>query len=400
MGNVGRVICVALPFILTVASVIALLVAALAGVTDKSLYVLKLNTTDLSISASAISSLLSSRDLEGLQARDFGSSVSDAASSVADAAGTATSNLGSDLGSLVSSASAAVASATDAASAITAISSENITASDLGLAGAYYISLWNYCQVGTNGTKVCSKPAYNWASNTTTSAEDKIETVAASLGSNVTLPSDVKEALTAFSTVSRWTEIVFIIAFIALGLETLVGLFSSCSRLISCCTWIIAAFATVAVGAAAGLSTAMASVVVGAVEGTAKAYGVTAAFNTRYLATVWLAFAFSLGASLFWVFTICCCAPERRAKMVGGRGGGYTKHLDDDASMTGAPGAYAPLGAPAQSHHNTNNAYGGAGYGHQETGYTHQDTSYQGHGAAAGYYNNDKGFEPMRHQQV
>lgn len=375
MGNVGRIICVALPFMLTVASVIALLVAVLAGVTDKSLYVFKLNTTDLSISASDISSLLSTRGLDGLdipnhvEARDW------------DLISSATAAL-SGSGASTSDASSA------ASAAESAISSTNITASDLGLADSYYISLWNYCQEGSNGTKTCTKSSYNWASNATTSFENKIETVASSLGSNVTLPSDVTDALSAFGTVTRWTEIVFIIAFVALGLETLVGLFSSCSRLISCCTWIIAAFATVAVGAAAGLSTAMAAVVVGAVKSTAKEYGVQASFNTRFLATVWIAFAFALGASLFWIFTICCCAPDHRAK--GRRGGaGYTKHLDDDASMAGATGAYAPVSG---AHHN--GAYGGSGYGH------HNDTSYQGHGAAAGYYNNDKGFEPMRHQQV
>lgn len=366
MGNVGRIICVALPFILTVASVIALLVAVLAGVTDKNLYVFKLNTTDLSVSASDVSSLLSTRGVDlpsPVEARDW------------DLISSATSAL-----------SGAGASASDAASvasaAESAIDSTNITAADLGLADSYYISLWNYCAENSNGTKTCSKAKYNWASNTTTSFENKLEAVASSLGSNVTLPDDVKDALSAFGTVTRWTEIVFIIAFVALALETLMGLFSSCSRLISCCTWIVAAFATVAVGAAAGLSTAMAAVVVGAVKGLGKEYGVEASFNTRFLATVWIAFAFALGASLFWVFTICCCAPDHRAKSSSRRGGGaYTKHLDDDASMTGA-------------HHN-NNAYGGgSGYGH------HNDTSYQGHGVTPGYYNNDKAFEPMRHQQV
>lgn len=405
MGNVGRIVCVALPFILTVASVIALLVAALAGVTDKSLYVFKLNTTDLSISASDISSLLSSRDVgtgpdtpTPVLARDLGGDISGTASSLESSAGSAASDLKSDFGSLVESASAAAATATSAASAIdAALSSTNITAADLSLADVYTVSLWNYCFEASNGTTKCTTPAFNWASNTTDAFEQQVSDVSTSMGYNVTLPDDVKTALSAFGTVSRWTEIVFIIAFVALGLETIVGFFSSCSRAVSCCTWVVAVFATVAVGAAAGLSTALASVVVGAVEGTAKAYGVTATFNTRYLATVWIAFAFALAACLFWVFTICCCAPDHRSK-AGRRGGagGYTKHLDDDAaSMTPASGSYAPIGAGGNAHYN------GAGYG---AGYGAHDTSYQGHGAhngaAASYYNNDKGFEPMRHQQV
>lgn len=393
MGNIGRVICVALPFMLSVASIIALLVAALAGVTDKSLYVFKLNTTDLSISASDISSLLSTRAVldtaSPIEARqwDLLASATDAISSAGDSASDAASAVSSAAASAASDASDAVSDASDA------LDSTNITASDLGLADAYYISLWNYCQEGSNGTKTCTKASFNWASNTTDSFENKVESVASSLGYNVTLPDDVTSSLSAFGTVTRWTEIVFIIAFVALALEILVGIFSSCSRMVSCCTWIVSTIATIAVGAAAGLSTAMASVVVGAVKGTASEYGVNASFNTRFLATVWIAFAFALGACLFWIFTICCCAPERRA--VGRRGGaGYTKHLDDDASMTGATGAYAPVGGNHYGSHNNAAAYSGNGYGH------HNDTSYQGHGAAAGYYNNDKGFEPMRHQQV
>lgn len=396
MGNIGRVLCVALPFALTVASIIALLVAALAGVTDKSLYVFKLNTTDLSISASDVSKLLSSRSAEldlptPVQARDFGSDIQSAADSTG-------SDLSSGFSGLISTASAAAASATAAADAATGLSSAlsgtNITAADLGLADAYYVSLWNYCQESNNGTKTCKKAAYDWAANTTTSFEATVSSVASAMGQNITLPTDVKDALKVFGTVSRWTEIVFIIAFIALGVETLFGVFSPCSRMISCCTWIVAAFATIAVGAAAGLSTAMASVVVGAVEGTAKAYGVSGAFNTRYLATVWLAFAFALGASLTWIFTICCCAPDHRAKGRGAGGYGRTKHMDDSSSMMTGAGSYSPIGAGG------NNAYGGAGYGHGGHGHGH-DTSYQGHGAAADYYNNDKrAYEPMRHQQV
>lgn len=384
----------ALPFALTVASIIALLVAALAGVTDKSLYVFKLNTTDLSISASDVSKLLSSRSAEldlptPMEARDVGSDIQ-------NAAGSATSDMGSGFSGLISTATAALASATsasDAASEISsALSGTNITAADLGLADAYYVSLWNYCQENNNGTKTCKKAAYDWAANSTSSFEATVSDVASAMGENITLPSDVKEALNVFGTVSRWTEIVFIIAFIALGIETLFGLFAPCSRMMSCCTWIIAVFAALAVGAAAGLSTAMAAVVVGAVEGTAKAYGVSGSFNTRYLATVWIAFAFALGASLTWIFTICCCAPEHRAKGRGMGGYGRPKHLDDNNSMMTGAGSYTPIGAGG------NNAYAGAGYGHGGHGH---DTSYQGHGAAGDYYNNDKrAYEPMRHQQV
>lgn len=371
----------ALPFALTLCSIIALLVATLAGITDKSLYVFKVNTTDFSISTSDISSLLSSRSepLINLETRDW----SDAAQSAE--------------GALESASDSASDAASSAASEIeSAISGTNITAADLALADAYLVTIWNYCSVSNNGTKSCSKAAYNWAENSTSTFEENLNATAEALGSSVTLPDSVKEALTGFSTVVRWAQIVYIIAFISLGVELFFGVFATCSRAVSCCTWIFACFAAIAVGAAAGLSTAMASIVVGAVKGTAGAYGVDGSFNTRFLSTVWLAFAFALGAALTWIFTVCCCAPDHNKSR--GRHAipamRQKELADDESVMTGAGGnrGYARLSEP-----HGNASYSGADYGHH-------DTSYQsGGGAAADYYNTGAarpGYEPMRHQQV
>lgn len=380
MGNVGRIFCVALPFILTVASIIALLVAALAGVTDKSLYLFKVNTTDLSISSSTITSLLSDRDLSAtLTTRDFGSDVSDAANSVENWA----SNAGDDASDMVSSATAALASATasagDAASSVVSTvtgSGTNITAADLGLADAYIVSLWNYCEVSSDGSKTCKKASYNWAANATDSFQEMINDVASSMGENITLPSSIKTAMNTFSTISRWTEIVFIIAFIALAFEIVLGFFANCSRAFSCCTAIIGMFATVAVIAAATLATATAAVVVAAVEGTAKAYGVTGSLNNRFLSAVWIAAAFAIAAGFFWLFTICCCSPDRRSTRGGAGGWNRSKHADETAPMSGA-GGYQHI---PDSHYNQQQP----------------NTSYQG--AAADYYGggNSQKFESYR----
>lgn len=375
MGNVGRIFCVALPFVLTVASIIALLVATLAGVTDKSLYLFKVNTTDLSISSSTITSLLSDRDLAATRtARDIGSDLSNAAASVGDWA----SDAGEDAADAISS---ATDSASDAASSVVSSvtgSGSNITAADLGMADAYLVSLWNYCEVSSDGDKTCKKAHYNWAANATESFEAMISSVSSSMGENITLPDTIKTAMTTFSTISRWTQIVFIIAFIALALEIVLGFFANCSRAFSCCTAIIGAFATVAVIAAATLATATAAVVVGAVEGTAKAYGVTGSLNKRFLSAVWIAAAFAIAAGVFWLFTICCCSPDRRSSRGSAGGWNRSKHADEaPPPMSGARG-YQQV---PDSHYN------------QQQG----TTSYQG--AAADYYgggNNSQKFESYR----
>ncbi|KAJ0115806.1 hypothetical protein N8I77_012868 [Diaporthe amygdali] len=384
MGNIGRIFCVALPFILTVASLIAMLVAGLSGVTDKSMYLFKVNVTDLSISSSSITSLLSDR---GLHQRDLSDSII-----------AATGGSSGDTSGLLATASSAAAaagatSAADAESAISGlISGTNITASDLGLADAYFVSLWGYCQTTEADGKTCKKAQFDWASNATESFQDKLDAVAGSSGENVTIPDSIKTAMNTFSTVTKWTEVVFIIAYVALGISLVLGIFANCSRAFSCCTFITSAFAAVAVCAAAALATAMASVVVGVVEGTAKVYGVTGSINTNFLAAVWIGAAFAIAAAFFWMFTICCCAPDHNRSRGKTGGFGRKKHLDDTEKLP-MSGAYAPIG---ESHHN--NTYGA---GH-ETGYT--NTAYGGgYGQAPSYGNprtgrNDLAYEPYQHR--
>ncbi|KAJ4408908.1 hypothetical protein N0V82_009597 [Gnomoniopsis sp. IMI 355080] len=377
MGNIGRIICVGLPFALTIASLISLLVAALAGVTDKSLYNFRIDTANLSVSASDIESLLSKRSvpLPDITVRDFASDISGAADSIESTASTATSNLGDDASDLASSASAAAASASSASdveSAISSALSTNISAADLGLADAYYINLWNYCSVNSNGTTICPKGKFDWASNATKQFESTYEAVVSAAGGNSTMPESLKDGMDTFATVTKWTEICFIIAFVSLGLTLVFGIFATCSRAISCCAWIIAGFSVIAVGAAAGLATGMAAVVVGLAEGSAKAYGVTGAFNTRFLATIWLSFAFILVATIFWLASVCCCSPDRRsARSIGGRRGGK----DYESSVMTPAGAYAPL------QDNRASAYQGAGGAHV------QGDSYYHSGDGAKYEN-------------
>lgn len=59
MANLGRFVCVAFPFLLTVASLICILIVALAGVTDKNLDMFDINTQNLSLSTNNLANLAS-----------------------------------------------------------------------------------------------------------------------------------------------------------------------------------------------------------------------------------------------------------------------------------------------------------------------------------------------------
>lgn len=315
MANFGRFVCVAMPLLLTAASIIALLVAALAGVTDKSLYMFRANLTDLSISPSSVNSILNTRqnfhNVEGI--------ISDALKPVT---GASTSGSGSGSG--------------------------NITAADLGLFDIYDVSIWGYCYTPRNGSRDCTKPAFNWAHTLFNETTGDINSLITLSGKNVTIPKAVTDAMDAFTNVSRWTQIVLIISFVALAVALLFGIFANCSRAFSCVTFIVASVAAVAVCAFAALATATAVVIVGTIKGTARFYGVGGEFNNRFLATVWISAAFALAAGFFWLFTICCCKPDHS------RSSRRSRHGDSEKLI---PGPYQPLGDQSGSRYASGPSY-------------------------------------------
>ncbi|KAK8122319.1 integral membrane protein [Apiospora sp. TS-2023a] len=339
MVSVGRVFCVALPFLLVVASIICLLIAGLTGVTNTDLYLFRVNTTGLSISPVTAKGLLD----KAKGSRDVDNTIHQLTKDQAVPAGTD----------------------------VAAILNTNITAADLGLADLYDINLWGFCTTSQNDKRNCTKAKFDWASTYLNTSS--LTTVGTAMNVKVDIPKELVNSLNAFKTVTKWTEVVYVIAMIALGVELLFALFTSCSRAVSCLTWVIAGIATVAVCAYAALMTAMSVVVVGAVEATAKWYGVKGNVNTSFLAVTWLGAAFALAASLFWVFTICCCKPESRSRSRSHR------RNDSEQEKFIPNGSYAPL-------HDNRGSYN-AGYGHQQQygmppahqsgGIRHHDLAYE-----------------------
>jgi hypothetical protein len=330
--GLGRFVCVLVPFALTLASLIAMLVGGLAGIADKSLYMFEVNTTDLSISPTSVTKLL---NLDRREALPEAAPVADVRVPVIAARVPLISSLHNP--NLLATTKAQTSTST----------SSNLTAADLGLADLYRIGIWNYCYTWQNGTTACSQGQYNWAATALNVTTSQVNSLITSTGLNVTLPSTITDAVNTFSTVTRWTEIVFIIAYICLAVELFFGLFAQCSRIFSCITWLIAAVATVAVCAAATMATVMSVIVVGTLEASAKWYGVTADFNTRFLATVWVGAAFAIAAGFFWSFTICCCAPshDRSSKR------GFNRGVNDEHGEKLIPaGAYAPVGQDQHGH--------------------------------------------------
>ncbi|KAG6026854.1 hypothetical protein E4U41_001149 [Claviceps citrina] len=307
--GVGRFLCVSLPLILTVASLAALLIATLSGVTHNRLWMFQLDTRNLSISPADAAHL----------AGKMGVSVRD-------------------------------------------IKIDNITAADLNLANTYEVDLWGYCATGSDGKRQCTKAKFDWAAKTLNTSF--IDTLNSTTGVQIELPREIKKALNTFRTVSKWTQVAFVVALLALASQVVIGIFANCSRAVSCLIWLMSSVTAILVGVAAGLSTAMASVVVGAVEGSAKYYGVKGQVGNGFLTTVWTATAFAIVSGFFWIFTVCCCKPDRRQKNRSSR------NVENDGEKRLPTGAYRPIsnnyemagGQNSPSYYNPHQGQGHAGY--------------------------------------
>ena len=304
--GVGRVFCVALPFILTASSLICLLVVTLAGVTDNNLYMFRVNTTDLEFNPT---------DLDRIG--DFlpGRSVV-------------------DRDTIIKRESLPVTY-----EPFNLRKRDNITLADLGFSTLFDVSLWGYCETDLDGDRTCIETRFDWANQVTDDIVEQFQKTAAIAGQEVVLPDAIDGALRVFSIVTKWTEIAYIAALISLGVELFFGIFATCSRAWSCVTVIVAGVATVLVFTAVSLSTAMSVVVVGAVESTARWYGVRGNLNITFLVVAWLAASFALGAGLFWTFTVCCCANSHHSYKRG-----FKARSIAESEKPLPAGTYQPLG--------------------------------------------------------
>lgn len=149
-------------------------------------------------------------------------------------------------------------------------------------------------------------------------------------------------------------------------------------------------------------------------------YNIKFSTSTHTLAVTWLATVFTIFATLFWLFSTCCCSgssnPHHRsnrdapAKDFGfaGFGGkaapgnfGRTRSLK--VEKTG--GTYEPVGGPymgaGEGDHVPLTQVAAPPYGHGEpSAYSHAEAPPYGHGESASYYhpqNAASPYEPYRH---
>jgi len=313
--GVGRVFCVALPFIMTIASLICILIVMTAGLTNKGIWMFEVSPKNLTVGVNQLESLANGKAIAPSSTLSSASSIESAIAGIAG--------------------------------------NKNVSAADLGIGNSYQVYLWNYCyQTAAKNATVCSKSGYNWAASELNPAKLQANISATSIaltGQNITLPKDITDALHTYATVSRWTQIVYIIALILTGLELVVGLFAFCSRVGSCITCFISGFSTSVIIIASILATVASAIIVGALNRTVKQFGVTQSMGDSFLGVTWAAVGFSLGSGLFWMFSTCCCTGnhQRRNNIEKGPYVPIQVHNHQNIAPSYAPGAPG-YGAPPQ----------------------------------------------------
>ncbi|KAJ6021773.1 hypothetical protein N7540_007277 [Penicillium herquei] len=308
MGKGGRIACIITPYLLTIATLICIIIVGL-GCTKASssslsnIYFMRIdlsNLTNGSSTTTEIENLLEKFGITSVNATEVEDLVDQLASNQAD--------------SLVKE--------------------------------FYDIGLWGYCdgdiRSGDFDTTHCSKPKSEfyfdplsvWGLENSTAVKDE-------------LPSDYNKDMKIYKAVSKWMFIAYIVAFILTIVEILVGFFAICSRWGSCVTTLFA-FAALIFTAAASITATVLFVIFRSTFGnTLKAYGIKLSLGKNMFAATWLAVAFSLAATFFWVFSVCCCS---------GRSPYNHKNRNRGLTAEKAPYTYEPIGAagalpPQQQHH-------------------------------------------------
>jgi len=144
----------------------------------------------------------------------------------------------------------------------------------------------------------------------------------------------------------------------------------------------------------------MFSTLSGALKTLLNPYHIKVDIGTRALAITWIATALSIGATLFWLFSICCCSgrsnPHHRSNKEKNKG------LWNAGAEDGAAGGRRSIMSLGKT---------GTGYARVEsphtgadrvplTNYPAQPTAYQSpQPYGGGYAQQTNGFEPYRQQQ-
>ncbi|CDM33425.1 hypothetical protein DTO013E5_7294 [Penicillium roqueforti] len=294
MGKAGRVACIFTPYVLTIASLICIILVGLgctkaSSSTLNNLYFIRLDLSNIS-EGSALTSEITDR--------------------------------------------LSAAGITDVTADEVSETIETLQA-DANISDFYDIGLWGYCEGNiTNSTDTvssCTDPKAEFYFNPSTILGVSETELEKEIG------SDLKKTMKIYKAVSKWMFIAYLVAFIATCAQVLLGIFAIFSRWGSCVTTIVSIVSFLFTLGASLTSTIMFSIAKSSLGTVLEVYGIDVSLGKNIYAATWLAVAFSLGATFFWMLSTCCCS-------------GRSPYGHRDRSPRGitaekAPYTYEPIGA-------------------------------------------------------
>lgn len=293
MGKGGRVACILTPWLLTIASFVCITLIEVSGWNKSVLpgyYFLKVNFTDLDLSGAS-----------------------------------------------------GLANSTSLTAALKEVEGD--------LADIYEIHLWNYCNSSTsndtisrcsgrtagftfdfldvwglNNTQAASDSSSGYSNNQLQTAENDLTSKTEQLEDNL-LGSTARKALDAYRKIGKAMFYLYAVSFWATLATIVAGILAICSRWGSLITWILAFVSlliccwrevtstdvqsqgsSVVNTAAVALSTGLYIALDEGLKGVLNNYNVHVNIGTSAMVVTWLSVVFGWGATLFWLFSICCCS--------------------------------------------------------------------------------------------
>lgn len=194
-----------------------------------------------------------------------------------------------------------------------------ITSSDTGLYPVYQVGANAYCwgnEDEANSSSIslvdCSTPTTPYYFDITEIIEGAINNSTLAKDSDSTF--DIPSELTGYQSVVKGVSYAMWACYIAViclsFLLIVLGLFSACSRVLSCCITMIASITAVIAIVLAGVATGMFKVYSGKFNEIVTNFGVSAKTGPNLILT-WIIAALSIVTWFFWTFLVCCGSSSR-----------------------------------------------------------------------------------------
>jgi hypothetical protein len=246
------------------------------------------------------------------------------------------------------------------------------------LEDVYEVHLWNYCWSDADGSNAqCSDRHANfyfdlievWGLNASTpnnpsrpsNTNNPLQDAAAQVRNQTQefqrelLGDAGDDAYNAYRRVARAMFILYGVAFITELATVILSIFAIFSRWGSLFTWIFSFASSVITIAAVGLTTGVYVALLGALRTLLNPYGVRLQLGSKAFTVAWLGVVFSWAATLFWLFSICCCSgksnPHHRSNKGGlwnaePKGQGYGDYGRRSMRVEKTGGGYERVGSP------------------------------------------------------